>query len=697
MIAASEPGLIEGDPTSQATTASLNSYIGTEVQILLSLDLSKWPAIYLLPHGLEPEDYRDVVTKLTSMHANIAQLTGQARIILSYASGPARVKHDLISERFVDVDRLEPCLKNNATTPSSPSLSFRVKPSVTESNESHELAMSNQIDSTTVSNGGAAFSVSKPGPSPQDSGESVDSHTWNSDELLVLRLQWFYDSVAANKLLPLNQYVLLKGPWTARDSNILQKTSTQQQNSSKRRKSNLSGEYVSLGHGGEKHARTKSSQTLSKKRVLLSQETTQELEAIDQRPLPEWVQKQIKYSCQRKQTQPSANEGFLTELRLIKRKRLLDEVHNEKVRNSYGKAIASIAAYPHPFLHPSEVERLPRCGEKFGRLFRQFRETGSLEEADEMRNDPKLQTLALFWNIHGVGAYAAKNLYEKGYRTIDGLRYKVWPQLGELFEDDPVEGNRLDHLENPGLDREQQQGLKYYYDFLEPISREEVEQIAAIIEQHLKAITDDRAQVMLVGSYRKGKPTSGDVDIIVSHPEAFQTANLIDRLYDSLSDEGWIRAKLKISLAHTHRDQKPILHSHKSTASFAALDIALLVWQDKTWPSKEKDLLEDPDARNPATCRRVDIIVSPWKSVGCAVLGWSGGITFERDLREYAKKVLDLKFNSSGVLDRQTGKWIDIERYDDPATRAETIVEAERRVIEGLGLECYDPKERLTD
>ena len=690
MIATSGPRLVERDLTSQATTASLNSHIEPETQILLPFDLLNWPAIYLLPQGLAPDDYRDVVAKLATIHANVAQLIGQARIILSYASTPARVKHDLISERFVDVDRLGPCQEKKAIAPSGSSLSFRVK------HESHEPIMLNQIESTTISNGGPASSAGRSNPSQQDPSEFIDSHIWNSDELFVLRLQWLYDSIAANKLLPLDQYVLLKGPWITRNSNIPQ-TSSQQHNSSKRRKSDTSGKYISIGYRGEKYARITSSQALSKKRILLSQETTEELELIDQRPLPEWVQKQIKYSCQRKQTQPSANEGFLAELRLIKRKRLLDEAQNEKVRNSYGRAIASVAAYPYPFLHPSEVERLPRCGEKVARLFRQFQDTGTLEEADEMRNDPKLQTLGLFWNIHGIGAYAAKNLYEKGYRTIDGLRYKVWPQLRELFEDDPVEGNRLDHLEDPNLDREQQQGLKYYHDFLEPISRSEVEQIAAIIEQHLKAITDDQAQVMLVGSYRKGKTTSGDVDVIVSHPEPSKTAKLIENLYESLYSEGWIRAKLKISLAHTRRDQKPILKSHRSTASFAALDIALLVWQDKTWPTKEKDLMEDPDARNPATCRRVDIIVSPWKSVGCAVLGWSGGITFERDLREYAKKVLNLKFDSSGVLDRQTGRWIDIERYDDPVTRAKTIVEAERRVIEGLGLDCYDPKERLTD
>lgn len=683
-----QSGIEERDFASQATTASLNDQL---IPIQSCLLLTQYSSIYLLPQGLKKEEYRDIIAKLEHMKANLSPSINQAGLIISFADGPTRTKHDLVSERFEDLERLvipvsqEKVIKKTAA-------SF-----ATEKNDEQQQELTLLSSSLTSQNPSSPISDTE---SDHNSVETQLTHTSllpetnqvgspDSAKVLVIQLRWLYDSIAVQHLLPPDDYILLQGPQKPREN----------RDGSTKRKQDKLDEHIPVEGDTQHHPRTDSSQINPTKRVLLSHETTEELEAIKQRPIPEWVRKHIKYSCQRKQTQPSENEGFLTEIRLIKHKRLLDNTSNEKIRNSYGRAIASIAAYEYPFLHPSEVQRLPNCGDKFGKLFREFQETGSLNEANEMRNDSKLQTLSLLWNIHGVGPQTAGNLYEKGYRTIDGLRYKVWPQLAELFEDDPVEKNRLDHLEDPELDREQQQGLKFYDDFQERIPKEEVENIASTIHRHLIKLTDKQAQVMLVGSYRKGKPTSGDVDIVVSHPEENFTASLVEKLCNSLEAEGWIRAKLKISLAHTHRDQTPIFKGGKSKSGsgFAALDIALLVWQDTSWPTRKQDLALDPDARNPATCRRVDIIVSPWKSVGCAVLGWSGGITFERDLREYAHRELHLKFDSSGVVDRRSGTWIDIERYYDPEMRASSIAEAERRVIKRLGLQCFDPRERLTD
>ena len=680
-------GVEERDFASQATTVSFNDGLAPVRPPLLLQSLS---SIYLLPQGLSRDEYRGISAQLQQMRGNLSPSINQARFIISFASGPARAKHDLVSERFEDIERLVTPI-SQAKANQKQLLPFRIgedeqqqdviilsssfrglNPTLSSSQtkSDHSFAQT-QLTSTSIL------------AEPSWTGKS------DSTKIIVVRLQWLYDSIAGECLLPIDEYILLQGPQEA--GNYL--------TGSRKRKQDSPDESIPIESNTQHHLRIDASQVNPAKRALITHETTEELEEIQQRPIPEWVRRHIKYSCQRKQTQPSENEAFLTELRLIKHKRLLDDSSNEKVRNSYGRAIAGIAAYEYPFLHPSEVQRLPNCGDKFGRLFREFQETGSLSEANEMRNDPKLQVLRLFWNIHGIGPHTARDLYDKGYRSIDGLRYKVWPQLAELFEDDPVEKDRLDHLEDLELDREQQQGLKFYDDFQERISRQEVENIASTIHQHLINLTDKQAQVMLVGSYRKGKPTSGDVDIVVSHPEEQLTANLIETLCNSLEADHYIRAKLKISLAHTHRDQTPIFkgHKRKSGSGFAALDIALLVWQDPSWPSKSQDVALDPDARNPAICRRVDIIVSPWKSVGCAVLGWSGGITFERDLREYADKELHLKFDSSGVVDRRSGKWIDVERYYEPEMRATSILQAERRVIEGLGLDCFDPKERLTD
>ncbi len=88
----------------------------------------------------------------------------------------------------------------------------------------------------------------------------------------------------------------------------------------------------------------------------------------------------------------------------------------------------------------------------------------------------------------------------------------------------------------------------------------------------------------------------------------------------------------------------------------------------------------------------MDIIVSPWKTVGCAALGWTGDTTFERDLRLYCKEAKGWKFDSSGIRDRETGRWIDLEGQGHAAS----IEEAEKKVFEGLGLQWRAPEARCT-
>ena len=227
--------------------------------------------------------------------------------------------------------------------------------------------------------------------------------------------------------------------------------------------------------------------------------------------------------------------------------------------------------------------------------------------------------------------------------------------------------------------------------------RSEVEAIAAIVTEHGRRVTDPGLECIIVGGYRRGKDACGDVDLILSHRDEHQTYNLVERVVDSLEQEGWITHMLIMNLTNTKRDQQPVpLARMAGGHGFDTLDKALVVWQSQDWPSREADLAENPKAKNPNVHRRVDIIISPWRTVGCAVAGWTSGTTFQRDLRRYAKKVQGWKFDSSGVRERGTGRWIDLERWGDPKTRASNWQIAERRVFEGMGLVYREPWDRCT-
>jgi DNA polymerase IV len=210
------------------------------------------------------------------------------------------------------------------------------------------------------------------------------------------------------------------------------------------------------------------------------------------------------------------------------------------------------------------------------------------------------------------------------------------------------------------------------------------------------ALRDERVTVTVVGGYRRGKEMSGDVDMIVSHPDLHATAGLVKEMVQSLEEEEWITHTLTLSLNNTNRGQHtlPFRTSKQSGVGFDTLDKALVVWQDPNWPTREQDRAADPHAKNPNIHRRVDIILSPWRTVGCAVMGWSSGTTFQRDLRRYAKHIKGWKFDSSGIRSRQTGEVVELE---GPEGINGTPEDAERRVFEGLGLEYIPPNMRCTN
>jgi DNA polymerase IV len=407
----------------------------------------------------------------------------------------------------------------------------------------------------------------------------------------------------------------------------------------------------------------------------LLQQTTSEYEgeSSDIPARPAWVKANLKYACQRQTPPNPPNDPFIDELKKIRKARLLtgDEIG---VR-AYSTSIAALAAYPYPLTSPKEILALPGCDVKIANLWIEYKNTSCVKAADDAENDETMQVLRLFYDIWGVGAPTAREFYFKnGWRDLDDVIEHGWSSLTRV----------------------QQIGVKYYDEFKDPIPRSEVESIAATIHAHAIRVRDSNITCTIVGGYRRGKDASGDVDVILSHPSLECTANLAADVVASLEDEGWVTHTLLLSLHGTNRGQAtlPFRTSGQAGHGFDTLDKALVVWQYPVWPTQQEDVARDPKAKNPNVHRRVDIIVSPWRTVGCAIMGWSGGTTFQRDLRRYAKAVKGWKFDSSGVRDRRTGEVVQLEGVE--GVEGTDAVEAERRVFKGLGLEWVEPAMRCT-
>lgn len=301
-------------------------------------------------------------------------------------------------------------------------------------------------------------------------------------------------------------------------------------------------------------------------------------------------------------------------------------------------------------------------------LFQEFKEAGHLQEVEDAKSDSKLSVLSTFYDIWGVAETPAREFYNQGWRDLDDVIEHGWATLSRV----------------------QQIGVKYYDELLLGIPRSEVETICSIILEHANRIHKG-FQMVIVGGYRRGKKESGDVDVILSHPDEMATHGFAEKIVISLEKDNHITHTLTLSATNSERGQEPVSwkgNDRRAGAGFDTLDKAMVVWQNPEWTDKEGK------TRNPNPHRRVDIIISPWKTVGCAVVGWSGGTTFERDLRRYCKKERSLKFDSSGIRSRADGTWVDLE--SGPDGPAPDMLTAERRVFAGLGLEWRKPEERCT-
>lgn len=427
---------------------------------------------------------------------------------------------------------------------------------------------------------------------------------------------------------------------------------------------------------------TPSSLKVSKRPPSLVHQTTSEHDADfegESLPVPDWVKEHKIYSCERATPFENPNEEFISQLKKIKLARVLtgDEIG---VR-AYSTSIASLAAYPYPLVSAREILSLPGCDQKISQLFHEWHSSGGkIEAVAEIEADPILKVLNLFYEIWGVGASTAREFYyDRQWRDLDDIIEHGWKSLTRV----------------------QQIGVKFYDEFQLKMSRAQVEAIAATIQSHARRLTDDRLEAIIVGGYRRGKLESGDADIILTHPSETVTRDLITPVVASLESAGYITHTLTLALTNSNRNQQPLplRTSSRQGHGFDTLDKALVVWQDPPAPAPAPSShtpTNPSPTTNPNPHHRVDIIISPFRTIGCAVQAWTSGTTFQRDLRRYAKHHHGWKFDSSGVRDRSTGRWIDLEAWSDPHTRCTDWRVAEKRVFEGLGLVWRAPGERCT-
>ncbi|KAF2657213.1 Nucleotidyltransferase [Lophiostoma macrostomum CBS 122681] len=692
------------------------------------LDLRKIPPITILAAHFKDDEQHQLQETLYHHGAPLTSDVSKANLFIGKVGTKRRAEFELRSrklkvEEILETKRKTVLVKRDRPPAKRRKIQVSLKAPITVEDEGSTTEEETDKKSTVEeSETEDELPILKPDVPRSALHEAADNTTMifenetNSDIVWVVKVDWLEGCIESGCLLPLGEHLVYKGkilerppPTRSAPRSIRPYFSSSPVRSSspasrailathpllgksilERAKSDVTGtastsKYVpetQSGHGSRRFenksyysSTAKEAGHTASQTAHLLQQTTSEYNGTDSDipEAPEWVKQGIKYACQRFTPANGPNEDFIDLLKQIRTARTL--IDDEIGVRAYSTIIASIAAYPYKLIHPREIIRLPGCDNKVANLLVEYKNTGTLQAVEEFESDEAMKILREFYDIWGVGAKTARHFYYKNN----------WTEL-----DDIIEFGWND------LDRVQQIGLKYYDEFKDRIPRNEVESIAEVVRQHAIKLRDERITVTIVGGYRRGKELSGDVDMIVSHPDLDATAYLVKDLIEALEDDEWITHTLTLSLNNTSRGQGtlPFRTTKASGAGFDTLDKALVVWQDPYWPSREADLAENPKAKNPNIHRRVDIILAPWRTVGCAVMGWSSGTTFQRDLRRYCKYMKGWKFDSSGVRSRRTGDVVQLEGEDGVDGTPE---DAERKVFEGLGLVYVPPDQRCTN
>jgi len=163
---------------------------------------------------------------------------------------------------------------------------------------------------------------------------------------------------------------------------------------------------------------------------------------------------------------------------------------------AFGNAAVKIADYPTAILSGAQARRdIPGIGESIETAINEFIATGTVTRLQELEGKfgDRKATIDYFRSFYGIGPVTAVKLYNQGFRTLDDIWFK-----GNLSEATKIAIQWREHL-----------ALR--------IPREEM----SLFDAKIASLLDPYGIVWVItGSYRRGEPSSGDIDILVeSRPD----------------------------------------------------------------------------------------------------------------------------------------------------------------------------------
>ncbi|XP_023858204.1 DNA polymerase beta [Salvelinus sp. IW2-2015] len=331
----------------------------------------------------------------------------------------------------------------------------------------------------------------------------------------------------------------------------------------------------------------------------------------------------------RKAPQESPNEGitdFLTELANYERN-VNRAIHKY---NTYRKAASVISKYPQKIKNGEEAKKLDGVGKEIAKKIDEFLQTGTLKKLEKIRNDDTSSSINFLTRVTGIGPAAARKFFDEGVKTLEDLK-------------------KIEHK----LNHHQQIGLKYFEEFEKRIPRTEMTKMETLILQELELV-DTEYIGTICGSYRRGAESSGDIDILLTHPN-----------YTSVDEK---QPKLLHAVVE-HFESIGFITDTLSKGDTKYMGVCHLQRNDED----EEEYLH----------RRIDIRLIPKDQYYCGVLYFTGSDIFNKNMRTHA---LEKGFTLNEYTIRPVGV---TGMAGEPL-----MVDSEKDVFDYIQWKYREPKER---
>lgn len=342
---------------------------------------------------------------------------------------------------------------------------------------------------------------------------------------------------------------------------------------------------------------------------------------------------QDKFQCMQKHTgEVSNNANAATIVVLQQMADYYGQMGDEWRIRAYRKAIATLRNHPTQVRTKDEALALPNVGERLATKIEEIAFTSRLRRLDNALAEPQDQILQTFMKIYGAGFAHASQWVRQGYTTLEELLQKA-----ELTENQKI-------------------GIAHFEDFQERIQRAEVTKHGDIVQGALHEL-DPTFQITIGGSYRRGAKDSGDIDFIITKPDAsidYVREVVVGQLVPRLFSAGF----LKVALAATSGDGSK-WHG------------ACCLPGQTQW-------------------RRIDFLLVPWIEMGAALIYFTGNDIFNRSMRLLA--------STKGYRLNQRGLYKDVISGKGREKITEgTLVESrdERKIFDILGVPWRPPEHRI--